>query len=217
MWLVLWLFAANKMELAKKNFLLFVLLGSIILLLFFVPMCIFVINQHPFVWLYNYILSNQNRVIILSYWFVMSTSVTLIIVLIQIWLRLANAINRRRLTSIRKLFHILICLVYLPGLFFDRGLLMLCSYGMLILLVAIEAVRFLEFSPVIDRMLNLFVDEKDKHSKLILSHVYLLVGSSLPLWLSRSDRKYFKFFFKEKHIFTVCLFKIFTYPNSVAY
>ena len=30
----------------------------------------------------------------------------------------------------------------------------------------------------------MFVDEKDSSSKLILSHIYLLIGFSYPLWVS---------------------------------
>lgn len=42
------------------------------------------------------------------------------------------------LTSMRKLFHFLICVVYALGIFYDRHLLFLCSYGMLIVLVIFE-------------------------------------------------------------------------------
>ncbi len=190
MWFLLWLLITVRLQLPRKYFFIFISVGLIVLLLVFVPICVFFTNQHPFIWLMQYILSNLNRIIILSYWFVMSISVTLIIVLLQNWLTFANMMNHRRLTSIRKLFHVLICFVYFPGMFYDRGLLMLCSYGMLILLFIVEAIRFFKFqhlSPIIDCMLKLFVDEKDHNSKLILSHVYLLIGCSLPLWLSNID------------------------------
>ena len=35
----------------------------------------------------------------------------------------------------------------------------------------------------------MFVDEKDSSSKLILSHIYLLVGFSFPVWASNFDGK----------------------------
>lgn len=46
------------------------------------------------------------------------------------------------LTTIRKFFHLLICLVYLLGFTYDRYLLFLCSYGMLILLILVEVKKF---------------------------------------------------------------------------
>ena len=42
------------------------------------------------------------------------------------------------LTSMRKFFHFFICLVFLLGVFYDRNLLFLCSYGMLICLALAE-------------------------------------------------------------------------------
>ncbi len=55
-----------------------------------------------------------------------------------------NNKNKRHmlLTSMRKLFHLLICLVYLIGILFDRNLLFLCSYGMLIVLGLMEVNLF---------------------------------------------------------------------------
>jgi hypothetical protein len=39
----------------------------------------------------------------------------------------------------------------------------------------------------------MFVDEKDSSSKLILSHIYLLVGFSFPVWASNFDGNILKF------------------------
>ena len=46
------------------------------------------------------------------------------------------------LTSMRKLFHMLICIVHFLGIFYDRHLLYLCSFGMLIALILIEVAEF---------------------------------------------------------------------------
>lgn len=121
-----------------------------------------------------------------------------------------DAMERERLlTSIRKIFHVLICIAYSLGFAHDRHLLYLCSYGMLILLILIEVllltviikwyrfefnffyflktIRYHKIGKIgvmISDTMNLFVDEKDSDSKLILSHIYLLVGFSFPLWVS---------------------------------
>ena len=37
---------------------------------------------------------------------------------------------------------------------------------------------------LIDESMALFLDEKDMKSSIILSHIYLLIGFSYPLWIS---------------------------------
>jgi len=73
------------------------------------------------------------------------------------------------------------------GLALDTRFLYLCSFGMFILLILIEAVRYFKvgvLGSAVQNMMLMFVDEKDRSSKLILSHIYLLVGLSYPLWIS---------------------------------
>jgi dolichol kinase len=87
----------------------------------------------------------------------------------------------------RKVFHLLICVVYLLGLYYDRSLLFLCSYGMLIVLVLAETIRYQKIGWLGERIQDLqalFIDEKDLRSELVLSHVYLLIGFSVPIWIS---------------------------------
>ena len=58
---------------------------------------------------------------------------------------------------------------------------------MLILLLLIELIRYYQIgrlSVIINDTMNLFVDDKDSSGELILSHIYLLIGLSLPIWLS---------------------------------
>ena len=95
--------------------------------------------------------------------------------------------DERLVTAMRKLFHLLICFVYILGLVNDRHLLHLCSFGMLILLILIETVRLYKMgwpSDLVDEWTKMFADEKDLKSSLILSHVFLLVGLSYPIWIS---------------------------------
>lgn len=48
----------------------------------------------------------------------------------------------KKLTKIRKIFHLLILIVFLLGFMHDRSLLFLCSYGMLILFILLEVLFF---------------------------------------------------------------------------
>jgi dolichol kinase len=100
---------------------------------------------------------------------------------------LANLLTPRSISASRKLFHLLICCAYIPGLLYDVEFLTLCSFGMFILLSLIELIRYHgigKLSEVIDDVMELFVDRKDCEGELILSHIYLLVGLSFPIWIS---------------------------------
>ena len=109
-----------------------------------------------------------------------------------------NVIAKRKtsLTSIRKLFHLLICLVFLIGIVYDRSLMLLCSYGMLILFALVETVRYHKIgitSQIINQMMSFFVDDKDAHSAIIMSHIYLLVGIFYPFWISNKSGNFKKY------------------------
>ncbi|KAK3797595.1 hypothetical protein RRG08_054623 [Elysia crispata] len=86
----------------------------------------------------------------------------------------------------RKMFHIYIVLVYIPGLIVDPTFLFLASIVVFSLFIIVEAARAWKV-PVIGPCINdiqlLFVDERDQ-GHIFLTHFYLLLGMSLPLWLS---------------------------------
>lgn len=90
----------------------------------------------------------------------------------------------------------LIMVVFSLGLVYDRHLLYLCSYGLLILLALAELARYYKIGPlgrVIHDAMVIFLDEKDQKSSLIMSHIYLLVGLAYPLWLSDLNGRFFSF------------------------
>jgi len=47
--------------------------------------------------------------------------------------------------------------------------------------------------------MGLFLDEKDKSSKLVLSHIYLLLGIFYPFWISLSDGILFYFVISKQN------------------
>ncbi|KFB52739.1 AGAP002683-PA-like protein [Anopheles sinensis] len=96
--------------------------------------------------------------------------------------------GHRTTTATRKVFHLLIVLVYGPGLWYQCRLLFLASGLMLGLLIVLEMARLIQLSPVagiLNTTVNMFIDEKDA-GPVALTPIYLLVGCSLPLWLHPS-------------------------------
>lgn len=89
-------------------------------------------------------------------------------------------------TVTRKLFHVAVMLVYIPGLSYSPLLLYAASLGAAGFMLLLETLRWSRRVPAIadtlDTALASFTDSKEGGS-LILTHLYLLVGVSLPLWV----------------------------------
>jgi len=89
-------------------------------------------------------------------------------------------------TRTRKVFHLAVVLVYSSGLAAAPTLLTLASALATLAMVALEVVRVSQLLPSLSASLTSslapFLDSKDG-GKLILTHLYLLVGVSLPIWL----------------------------------
>ncbi|XP_059143560.1 dolichol kinase-like [Physella acuta] len=86
----------------------------------------------------------------------------------------------------RKVFHLFIVLAYIPGLVLDARLLLLASLltlGVFIILEAARAFHVPSIGKPLDDILRMFVDDKDQ-GHIFLTHIYLLIGMSLPLWIS---------------------------------
>jgi dolichol kinase len=91
-------------------------------------------------------------------------------------------------TSIRKFFHILIVMVFVPGLIFQCQFLYVASVVILAVFIILETARVIKLYPVSDALessVEAFIDEKDA-GKLALTPIYLLVGCSAPLWIHNS-------------------------------
>lgn len=99
--------------------------------------------------------------------------------------RYGEGTNSQALTVLRKYFHAVIVAIYLPGALFDLELLSTASVIVLAGFLFLETVRLSGdevFGDILNKKTAGFLDEKDS-GKLILTHIYLLVGCSLPIWI----------------------------------
>lgn len=93
--------------------------------------------------------------------------------------------GRESNTRVRKIFHILIVLVFIPGLIYQCTFLFVASGVALALLVVLEVARVIQLPPlngILQQAVKAFIDEKDAGA-VALTPIYLLVGCSLPLWI----------------------------------
>lgn len=96
-------------------------------------------------------------------------------------------LSRKQLsnTRIRKIFHILIVLVFVPGLIYQCTFLFVASGVALAVLISLELVRIINLKPfaaILQQAVKAFVDEKDV-GDVAMTPIYLLVGCALPIWL----------------------------------
>lgn len=93
--------------------------------------------------------------------------------------------NEQSNTRTRKMFHVLIVLVFFPGLIYQCALLFVTSGIALALLIVLEAMRIIQLQPIynaLDHSVKCFIDEKDA-GFVVLTPIYLLVGCAIPLWI----------------------------------
>ncbi|XP_046357154.2 dolichol kinase-like isoform X2 [Haliotis rufescens] len=131
-----------------------------------VPASYLVLRKDIVTWMFTSIFKHPKRVSLLLYWLVCSVVAAV--------LSLYQGSSAKGDTITRKSFHLVIVAVYIPGLLVDAEFLHLAS---------VCAGAFLLLLEVIDSSFKMFVDDKDE-GPVILTHIYLLVGLSLPLWIS---------------------------------
>lgn len=93
--------------------------------------------------------------------------------------------NEKSNTRTRKIFHVLIVLVFVPGLIYQCTFLFVTSSIALALFFVLETMRIIQLPPlyiILQHSVKAFVDEKDA-GIVALTPIYLLVGCSASLWL----------------------------------
>ncbi|KAG8447954.1 hypothetical protein GDO86_015166 [Hymenochirus boettgeri] len=162
----------------------FFLMTSVLGLGVFVPWLQYLISKHPLFWLLEFLVQSHTRLYLLAFW-------TLLLIIACAVVLHQNSKKPQELkkiqisTTTRKYFHLLVVATYIPGLIYDRQLLFVASVVCLAVFVLLEFIRYFHIKPlgkILQNLLVVFLDERDS-GPLILTHIYLLLGMSLPVWL----------------------------------
>ncbi|XP_067629562.1 dolichol kinase-like isoform X2 [Eurosta solidaginis] len=133
----------------------------------------------PIIALLKFIRKDEVRIKIIMF-YVALVALTVVIV----WWRTQS--QGKASTRVRKLFHLLIVIVYVPGLLYQCDFLYIASGVALALITFFELVRICNIPPLDVHLRNAFAsfsDEKDA-GVFALTPFCLLIGCSLPLWIS---------------------------------
>lgn len=97
----------------------------------------------------------------------------------------AATTHRHRQLYLRKLFHLLATVMFLPVLVFEPAFLGLAFAGALAVFFVLELFRVTlvpPIGPAVADFMERFRDGKDP-GPLLLTHIYLLLGCAIPVWL----------------------------------
>ncbi|KPP78762.1 dolichol kinase-like [Scleropages formosus] len=148
------------------------------------PWLSLLIRRHPIMWLLDFVTLSRTRLYLLAYWVLLAILASAL-VLHQNYKRTSGSKKHQASTVVRKYFHVIVVATYVPGLMYDRQLLHVASVACLAVFLLLEYVRYFRIRPLgqpLRQLLTLFLDERDS-GPLILTHIYLLLGMSLPIWL----------------------------------
>ncbi|XP_010283955.1 PREDICTED: dolichol kinase [Phaethon lepturus] len=142
------------------------------------------IQRNPLFWLLQFLFQTQTRVYLLVYWSFLAASACGV-VFYQNAKRSSESKKHQASTITRKYFHFIVVATYVPGLIYDHQLLYVAAVLCLAVFIFLEYIRYFRIKPfgqTLRHLLSLFLDERDS-GPLILTHIYLLLGMSLPVWL----------------------------------
>lgn len=132
--------------------------------------------------------SHPTRIVLVVYWVMVCVATGLLVVAqssTASWAVVFKASNPSSFWM-RKWFHLSALAVFLPGLALDPNFISLACSILMFLFIVAELVRLLRMWPLgeaLHRLLKPMLDGKDS-GELVVSHIYLLLGFCLPLWLT---------------------------------
>ncbi|XP_004613333.1 dolichol kinase [Sorex araneus] len=143
------------------------------------------IRRNPLLWLLQFLFQTDTRIYLLAYWSLLAALACLVVLYQNAKRSSAESKKHQAPTITRKYFHFIVVATYIPGIIFDRPLLYVAATVCLAVFIFLEYVRYFRIKPLghlLRGLLSLFLDERDS-GPLILTHIYLLLGMSLPIWL----------------------------------
>ena len=87
----------------------------------------------------------------------------------------------------RKVFHGMMVLMFLPTSFIDPAFVGLAFALVLVIFLVLDLIRASQLPPLARPLTNFlapYVDGRDHRGPVIVSHIFLLIGCAIPLWLS---------------------------------
>ena len=143
------------------------------------------IPQHPVLWILRYMLEQPvQRFGLCAYW-------VLVIGLFSVFLHRMTLKKQVARIMIRKGFHIMAVVMFVPALAFQTDFLRISFALALGIFILVEAIRVWRIPPLgekIQTFLKAFTDSRDS-DVLIISHFSLLLGCAIPIWLSSTIAK----------------------------
>ncbi|CCC10043.1 hypothetical protein SMACR_02622 [Sordaria macrospora] len=87
----------------------------------------------------------------------------------------------------RKVFHFMMVAMFLPTIFIDPTYIALALSIVLAVFLLVDLLRASQLPPLstpIAQFLTPYVDGRDLRGPVVISHIFLLIGCAIPLWLS---------------------------------
>ena len=103
--------------------------------------------------------------------------------------RLSNVVE---VDTRRKVFHGMMVSMFLPTILVDPAFIALAFTLILAVFLLLDLFRASQLPPVskpLTHFLAPYVDGRDHRGPIIVSHIFLLIGCAIPLWLSLADVK----------------------------
>jgi dolichol kinase len=138
-----------------------------------------ILQEGPEMFILPYIMNSKFTIQLILFW------ILLVIIAILI-VGQKSGTNSKATTSERKIFHGLIVAVIISGVIVDIEFTYFASLIALAIFLYLEYIRAFDIRPLsrlLDESFMRFTDEKDQGT-LVLTNIYLLVGTFLPLWIT---------------------------------
>uniref|UniRef100_W8ATC5 dolichol kinase n=2 Tax=Ceratitis capitata TaxID=7213 RepID=W8ATC5_CERCA len=170
---VCWLLAVAKIF-RKPSF-----FYTLMFLLLIAVTCVPVTNPIPIIVMVNFILKDKVRLKIICLYMIL-----VVLTVLTVWWQ--SGIEEKASTRVRKIFHIFIALVYVPGIIYQCSFLYIATGVAFSIFTVIELIRICNIPPLAlatRKAFATFSDEKDS-GLLALTPFCLLIGCSIPIWIS---------------------------------
>lgn len=143
-------------------------------------------QTHPLLWVIGFILEKPlERLLLCIYWLAITC-----LAILRFYNISKNSTIERIL--LRKYYHLLAVIMFVPALLFDTEFLKLAFGAALAAFLVLEMIRIWRILPLgdlVNQFMKAFTDHRDSEI-LIISHFSLLLGCATPIWMSGhiSDR-----------------------------